>query len=57
MSMSKSSISVSLNGNARFLNFAVKIKKKKLNPTGIGNEGDGLVTVIRLPSREAYEYR
>ena len=55
--MSKSSISVSLNGNARFLNFAVKIKKKKLNPTGIGNEGDGLVTVIRLPSREAYEYR
>ena len=44
MSMSKSSMSVSSNSITGFLNFAVK----KFNPTGIGNEGDGLVAVERL---------
>ena len=36
--MSKSSLSVSSNRIARFLNFAVEI--------GVGNEGDGLLAVI-----------
>ena len=46
--MSKSSMSVSSKRIAWFLNFAVKIKKQKVNPTGIGKEGDGLVAVYRL---------
>ena len=46
MSMSKSSMSVSANSIDRFLNFAVKLRNRKFNPTGIGNEGDGLVAVI-----------
>ena len=50
--MSKSSKSVSSNSIPRFLNFAVKIKKNRtFNPTGIGNEGGGLVAVDNAGQR------
>ena len=48
MSMSKSSMRVSSNSIAQFLNLLSKLRNRKFNPTGIGNEGDGLVAVKRL---------
>ena len=45
ISVSESSISFLLNSNARFLNFAIKLRNRKFNQSGICNEGAGLVAV------------
>ena len=41
-------MSVSSNSIDRFLNFALKIRNRKFNPTGICDEGDGLTAVNKL---------
>ena len=44
--MSKSSMSVSSNSIADILILRSKLSNREFNPTGIGNEGDGLVAVV-----------
>ena len=41
---------VSSNSIVQFLNFALKITKIKFNPTGICDEGAGLVVVVTMTS-------
>ena len=46
--MLKYSTSVSSNSIAQFLNFALKIRNRKYNPIGIGDEGAGFVAMLKV---------